>query len=47
MSALSKINTSQTDPFENVLVSKTIKMLLQNPKSSIKAFDSELHTLLP
>lgn len=31
------------NPLENVYISKTIKMLLQNPKSFIKAFDSELY----
>lgn len=34
---------SQMNPLENVYKSKTIKTLLQNPKSFIKAFDSELH----
>lgn len=32
---------------ENIYMSKTIKMLLQNPQCFIKAFDSELNILLP
>lgn len=31
---------------ENVCISKAIKMLSQNPKSFIKAFDSELNISL-
>lgn len=37
---------SQMNSLENICMSRTIKMLLQNPKSFLKAFDSELNISL-